>query len=75
MNGLSQLPAVHGISKGHLLTFVLDVSLERVNPHLEGPLSPDCMQSSENAGSNKKSNLKSKVKRSFSKICHGERLR
>lgn len=68
MCGLNQLPAVHGISRGHLLTFVLGVSLERANPRLEGPLSHDCMQDSENPGSNKTSNLKMcKFKRAFIK--------
>ena len=39
-----------------------------MNRHLEGPLSHDCMQGSENTGSNKTSNLKmSKFKRAFIK--------
>lgn len=57
----------------HLRTTSLDIfvgclSSEQENPHLEAPLSRDCMQGNENTGSNQTSDLKmSKFKKAFTK--------
>lgn len=71
----SSLQPIWRIQRASLDICVGWFSLERVNPHLEGPLSHDYMQGSENTGSNTTSNLKmSKFKRAFTKSGIGRAL-